>query len=75
MQGRAKRECYDIDIEVPARPGDDRVPFLERIPRDHELDAVGKPPPAASLPRPTFLTIATGHVVNNHMLLLWLWLV
>lgn len=40
MQGKAKRECFDIDIEVPVRPGDDRLPFLDRMPRDHELEAV-----------------------------------
>lgn len=36
-QGKARRECFDIDIEVPLRPGEDRAPPAAH---DPEIDSV-----------------------------------
>ena len=41
-QGRARRECFHFDIAAPPRGWPERVPLLERIPRDKELDAVSQ---------------------------------
>lgn len=36
-QGKARRECFDLDIEVPLRPGEDKAPALTP---DPEIEVV-----------------------------------
>ncbi|BDA43339.1 SWI/SNF-related matrix-associated actin-dependent regulator [Coccomyxa sp. Obi] len=37
-QGKARRECFDIDIEMPLRPGEDRAPPAAHDPEIDVLD-------------------------------------
>ena len=60
-QGKAKRDCYHLDYEVPPRGWAERVPVFEKIPQDKELDAVTPFLPAKTELRLfQLLLIATG---------------